>query len=420
MMLGAEVWITAAARTPITGRSRGQAALGAGALAARAVSAVAGPHPGDGGVRPGPTAMCPVGTAAEVGTVIAGNCTGPGGNLGRIAALGAGLGVRVPGWTVDAQCGSGLAAVLQAAQHAGLTGRPCVAVGVESPSTAPERRLDGVPYTQAPMVPAGWEDPDLTDAADRLAAAQGITRSRQEAFAARSHRLARAASAHRPADDDGPRPLGVDHLARFPQVFAEADPMFAVTGATAARIADGAAAVRVECAEAAPASWTRTSGDVGRADSVPGAGRAAAASSSAVLPRPCRIVAAALTGSDPVLPGIAPVAAVERVLSEAGDTLDAGGRIAVVEVVEAYAAQVLAVLDGIRLSRPGDDGDAAVDPRVNARGGALALGHPWGASGAVAVLQAVQRLQEHPAGARALVTAAVAGGMGIAMTLEVS
>ena len=420
MRLPAGLWITAAARTPITGRSRAQAHLDAAALASTAVRSVAapdgaglgsaGPAPRSEGAEFGPAdaktgpsgGTHPTGSvtpAAEVGAVVVGNCTGPGGNLGRIAALGAGLGTAVPGWSVDAQCGSGLAAVLQAAQHAAWSGTDVVAVGVESPSTAPDRLLDGVPYTQAPMVPAGWEDPDLTAAADRLALRQGITRARQEEFAARSHRLALAAADHRPRDDDGPRRMDAARLARFPAVFAETDPTYAVTGGTAARIADGAAAVRVQACAVPPAS-------------VPA--RAAGPT------RPCRIVAAALTGSAPALPGLAPVAAIEQVLDATGDTLEGDGRIAVVEVVEAYAVQALAVLDGVGLARPGGCGDEDVDPRVNARGGALALGHPWGASGTVAVLQAVQRLQEQPPGTRALVTAAVAGGMGIAMTLEVS
>ena len=90
------LWITAAARTAFTARSRGQAGLDAGALSAQAVAAVTGP------------------AAADVAAVVLGNCTGPGGNLGRIAALAAGLGEHTPGWSVDAQCGAGLAGVLQA------------------------------------------------------------------------------------------------------------------------------------------------------------------------------------------------------------------------------------------------------------------------------------------------------------------
>ena len=117
-----------------------------------------------------------------------------------------------------------------------------------------------------------------------------------------------------------------------------------------------------------------------------------------------------------------------------------------IEVVEAYAAQALATLDELGLAgepggapegvvaeadagagdraaprpRPGPRFDAwGVDPRVNAGGGALAFGHPWGASGAVAVVHAVRRLQGEPPGSRALVTCAVAGGMGVALLLEV-
>ena len=402
MILPQNLWITAAARTPITARSRAQAHLGAGELAASVV----------GRLGSGP------GSSEDPAAVVLGNCTGPGGNLGRIAALGAGLGEQVPGWTVDAQCGSGLLAVLQAAQHASLTGASCIGGGVESPSTAPTRSIGGVPYAQAPMVPVGWHDPGMTAAADALALQRGIGRERQERFAARSHALA-VSSETRLDGDDGPRRLDVRALARFTAVRAEAEPTTAVTGATAARIADGAAAVRVEPAHSKPS--------VG----------------AAALGRPCRVVAGALTGGDPALPGLAPVAAVRRVLGQTGLGLE---DLAVIEVVEAYAAQALATLDELGLAgepggapegvvaeadagagdraaprpRPGPRFDAwGVDPRVNAGGGALAFGHPWGASGAVAVVHAVRRLQGEPPGSRALVTCAVAGGMGVALLLEV-
>ena len=402
MILPQNLWITAAARTPITARSRAQAHLGAGELAASVV----------GRLGSGP------GSSEAPAAVVLGNCTGPGGNLGRIAALGARLGEPVPGWTVDAQCGSGLLAVLQAAQHASLTGASCIGGGVESPSTAPTRSIGGVPYAQAPMVPVGWHDPGMTAAADALALQRGIGRERQERFAARSHALA-VSSETRLDGDDGPRRLDARALARFTAVRAEAEPATAVTGATAARIADGAAAVRAEPDHSRPS--------VG----------------AAALGRPCRVVAGALTGGDPALPGLAPVAAVRRVLGQTGFGLE---DLAVIEVVEAYAAQALATLDELGLAgepggapegvvaeadagagdraapspRPGPRFDAwGVDPRVNAGGGALAFGHPWGASGAVAVVHAVRRLQGEPPGSRALVTCAVAGGMGVALLLEV-
>ncbi|GGK45046.1 acetyl-CoA C-acyltransferase [Micrococcus flavus] len=379
MTPAADVWITAAVRTAVTGRSRVQAHRDAGELGADVVAAVTRGRAEEG-----------------VAGVVLGNCWGPGGNPARVAALGAGLGDAVPGWTVDAQCGSGLLAVLQAAGHAALTGRPVVGGGVESASTAPERLRDGVPYTQAPMVPRGRPDPGMTAAADALAAARGITRARQEAFAARSHALALAAAELRAAerargqegasapDDDGPRRLTPAALARFTGVTPGADPDTAVTGGTAARIADGAAAVLLE---------------PGVPDTAP-------------LARPVRLAGGTVTGGDPALPGIAPVAAVRAALDEVGWALE---DLAVVEVVEAYAAQALATLDDLGLT----DGDAGVDPRVNAAGGALALGHPWGASAAVALVRAVHRLQEQPPGARGLVACAVAGGMGVAALLEV-
>ena len=389
----APVWITAVSRTPVTARSRAQAHLGAGELAAGPVGEVAaGTHPA---------------------AVVLGNGAGPGGNVARIAALAAGLGVATPGWTVDAQCGAGLVAVAQAAGHAVATGRACVGGGVESPSTAPERSIDGVSYAQAPMVPAGWDDPGMTAAADALAAARGIGRARQESFAARSHVLALAGGLRLP-DDDGPRRLDAAALARFRAVTPGADSATAVTGATAARIADGAAAVLV----------TPHSAVVRETDGV-----STASVRGVDVLRPCRVLSWSLTGVDPALPGLGPVSAVRDALDAAGRTLEG---VAVVELVEAYAAQVLAALDDLGLtgasgtSAPGASGPATahdpwgVDPRVNAAGGALALGHPWGASGAVAVVHAVRRLQAEPPGAVGLAACAVGGGMGAAMVLEVA
>ncbi|MDO5635244.1 MAG: acetyl-CoA C-acyltransferase [Micrococcus sp.] len=371
-----DVWITAAARTAVTGRSRAQAHLSAGELAAQVVAGVSTGDP-----------------AEAVGAVVLGNCTGPGGNLGRIAALSAGLGITTPGWSVDGQCGSGLLAVITGAAHAAATGAAVVAGGVESPSTAPQRSLDGVPYTQAPMTPAGWPDPGMTAAADALAEQAGILRSRQEAFAVASH--AKALTARRrglhagrlgQVPDDGPRALTRAMVARFPTAENEAEPDWAHTAATAARIADGAAAVRLEPHVGQPR--TREVGD-----------------DTGLTP--VRILASALTGDDPALPGAGAVAAMQYALQSAGTTL---AELAAVEVVEAYAAQTLYTLDAL--------GVAEDDPRVNAWGGALALGHPWGASGAIALTTLIHRLHAEPTGSRGAVCAAVAGGMGVALIVE--
>ncbi|QYC42288.1 Putative acetyl-CoA C-acetyltransferase YhfS [Nonomuraea coxensis DSM 45129] len=344
---------------------------------------------------------------SPVDDVVLGNCMGPGGNVARVAALAAGLGHEVPGLTVDRQCGSGLAAILVAAQavRAGEA-ELVIAGGAESASTAPlrTRRGESEPYRRAAFAPAGHPDPDMGPAAEALAAARGVTRARQDAYAARSHAAALAArdtgafaeeivpigGRH---DDQRPRPLRVASLARLPAAFttpptataALATPVAAgtVTAGNSSPVSDGAAAVAV----------------------VPERLRAG---------RPgLRLVAGGVTGCDPALPGWGPVAAVRRVLARAGAGMD---EVAAVELVEAFAAQVLAVTDALGLDPLGADAG-----RVCSGGGALALGHPWGATGAVVVTRLFTRLVRGgaPPGTLGLAAAAVGGGMGVAALFEV-
>ncbi|WP_237090188.1 hypothetical protein [Nesterenkonia sp. PF2B19] len=119
----------------------------------------------------------------------------------------------------------------------------------------------------------------------------------------------------------------------------------------------------------------------------------------------------ALVGGDPALPGLAAAPAVRAVLAQAGAVV---ADLAALEVVEAYASQALATLDDMGLT----DGAQVVDPRVNAAGGALALGHPWGASGTMVLVRLLHRLLESPPGALGVAACAVAGGMGAAMLVE--
>ncbi|NUW29928.1 thiolase family protein [Nonomuraea sp. SMC257] len=330
--------------------------------------------------------------------VILGNCMGPGGNVARVSALAAGLGHGVPGVTVDRQCGSGLAAILLAGQavRAGEADL-VVAGGAESASTAPLRAHRGggdgppVPYERAPFAPAGHPDPDMGPAAEALAAARGVSRERQDAYASHSHAKALAArDAGRfgqeivpvggRTDDQRPRPLRTASLARLPAAFVAGG---TVTAGNSSPISDGAAAVAV----------------------VPDRLRAG-------LPG-LRLRAGAVVGCDPALPGWGPVPAVRRVLERAGVTL---GQVAAVEIVEAFAAQVLAVTDALGLDPLDGDRD-----RVCADGGSLALGHPWGASGAVVVTRLFGRLVRAgaPPGTLGLATAAVGGGLGVAALFEV-
>jgi len=367
--------VVAARRTPIATRSRGLASARLEDLAAPVIRAAL------------TDAATAVGRAVRPVDVVLGNCMGPGGNPARVSALAAGLGVEVPGATVDRQCGSGLAAVLDAcaAVRAG-DGGARVAGGAESASTAPVRSVDGVPYSRAPFVPVGWPDPDMLQAADDLARARGIGRERQEAHALRSHRRARAArEAGRLAGEIVPvAGLDADDVnGRVEAVLPRLAPLIlggTVTAGTATRISDGAAAVVVVPRE--------------DADGAPG-----------LLLR-----GQAIVGCDPRLPGIGAAPAVIAALGNAGADLS---RIAAFEIVEAFAAQSLAVLERIGLA---DD-----DPRVCADGGALALGHPWGASGAVSVVRLFSRLVRGgaPAGTLGVAAASVGGGMGVAVVLEV-
>lgn len=377
--------IVAARRTPIATRGRALAALTVEQLAVPVVRAV---HD---------DATHVLGLPPAVADVVLGNCMGPGGNPARVAALGAGLGFTVPGLTVDRQCGSGLAAIIEAST-AIIAGdeRPRIAGGVESASTAPTRSVDGVAYARAPFAPAGWNDPDMTRAAEDLAEHDGISRERQDAYAARStHRAASAVAAGRFTDelvplvgaaeqDEAPR-RGIERLLpRFTPLFTDGS----LTAGNTCRVSDGAAAVLV----------------------VPGGpgGPGGPAHGSATPGLAVR--AHAVVGCDPALPGIGAAPAILDALDRAGVDL---AQVAAFEIVEAFAAQTLAVLDRLGLAED--------DERLCADGGALALGHPWGASGAVAVVRLFSRLVRGgaPAGTIGVAAASVGGGLGVAAVFEV-
>ena len=325
--------------------------------------------------------------------VILGNCMGPGGDVARVAGLAAGLPVSVPALTVDRQCGSGLAAVVLAADQVAARGGIVFAGGVESASTAPWRFWppvgDGPPrrYLRAPFAPLDMPDPEMGDAADRLAADHGVTRDEQDSYAARSH--ARAVAAAAAGDfaeelvpvsgltaDERPSPrLTADRLARLAPAFG---PDGTATLGNSCGINDGAAAVVVVDAET-HARWGRAG---------------------------LEIVATATAGVPTDRPGLGLVPATEQVLERSGLTLD---DVDVIEFNEAFAGQVLACCRALRL-----------DPeRVCPQGGAIALGHPWGASGAVLLVRLFSQLVRIPRlGAYGLAAIAVGGGQGVAMVVR--
>ena len=343
-----------------------------------------------------------IGSSIAVGDVIIGNCMGPGGNIARLSALAADIDVSVPGITIDRQCGSGLSAIIMASDaiRAGDC-RLLLAGGAESASTAPLRIAHGVPYTRAAFSPPGFPDPEMGPAAQDLATAFGIDRDRQDVYAERSHRLAlvqleaggfddELVALDELVRDDSPHARMTDLLPRFPSLYQPVSgpttggpTTGSVTAGNSCRISDGAAIVAIVSA--------------GSRGDAPG----------------LALLAHATIGCDPALPGIGPVAAVNGVLAAAGVSLD---DIAAFEIVEAFAAQTLAVLYSLGLAARD-----FVDPRVCSGGGALALGHPWGASGAVSVVRLFTRLVREgaPAGSLGIATAAVGGGMGVAALFEV-
>jgi acetyl-CoA C-acetyltransferase len=336
--------------------------------------------------------------ADAVTDVVIGNAVGGSGNVARLALLEAGLPVGVPGITVDRQCGSGLDAIVLAARLVAAGGNPLyLAGGVESISTAPlraNRNLDGEPefFSRAQFVPHSFADPDMGVAAENVASRFAVGRDRQDEFALRSHRRAVAAAQagyfageitplQAPSGtvraDDGPRPgLSAAVLSRFPAAFVESG---TVTAGNSCFDADAASAVVITSLQRAR--------ELGAEDGL-------------------LVLATDTAGVEPRLLGIGAAVAAERILAARNLTAASLG---MVEFNEAFASQALACLDHL-----------GIDPlRVNADGGALALGHAYGASGAVLVTRLLAQVRRSgDPGCLALAMISIAGGMGTAALFE--
>ncbi|MGB3613243.1 MAG: thiolase family protein [Elainellaceae cyanobacterium] len=331
--------------------------------------------------------------------VVIGNTVGPGGNPARLALLAADFPVAVPGLTVDRQCGSGLAAINLAARliQAGA-GEIYIAGGVESVSTAPwrlekPRSLYELPQfsQRARFAPEALGDPDMGPAAEAIAQTFGISRERQDEYALWSHQKAATAqqtgtfaaeivplalSAATTIDiDECPRAtLTRQRLGRLPAAFT---PEGTVTVGNACPINDGAAAVVL---------MSRRQFE------------------QRGLSSGLHLVDAIAAGVDPKMPGLGPVAATRGLLARQNNlTLEHLDRI---EFNEAFAAQVLACSDQL-----GMDQD-----KLNVNGGAIALGHPYGASGAILMVRLFSDLvrQSMPTASLGLATLGIGGGLGIA------
>lgn len=331
----------------------------------------------------------------QIDEVILGNAVGPGGNLARLSALTAGLPVEVPGTTVDRQCGSGLEAINLAARlvQSGA-GEIFLAGGVESTSLAPWKiakpQNHFVKFPQimnrARFSPTFIGDPDMGVAAENVAQRYGITREEQDKYALNSQRKAvlsqktcRFAGEIVPVrgimTDECPREnTTFEKLKRLPPVFKEGG---TVTAGNACPINDGAAVALImseeKCMEL---NFTPLA----------------------------RFVDSASAGVDPNYLGIGPVPAVRKLVERTGVTVD---DIDWVEFNEAFASQVLASLRELQLP----------EEKVNLGGGAIALGHPYGASGAILVSRLCTEM-EMGEGKYGLVTLGIAGGLGLATLFE--
>lgn len=331
--------------------------------------------------------------------VILGNATGGGGNIARLSLLTAGLPISVPGVTVDRQCGSGLEAIILACNLiAAGGGQLYLAGGVESVSRAPLRYRRPRHETDAPeyfgrarFSPDSIGDPEMGVAAENVATKYGISRERQDAFALESHRRAVMAQASGAFDaervpievsnseaflqDSCPREnTSLEQLSNLPPVFVENG---TVTAGNSCPLNDGACVVTVTSRARAKA--------LGAQHALGFSGAASA-------------------GVDPNYLGIGPVPATQKLLRNQPDlTLEAASFI---EFNEAFASQVLASLDAL----------AIAEDRVNLQGGALALGHPFGASGAVLVTRLFHQFRQQEAnlhGDLSFAMMGIGGGMGL-------
>jgi 3-oxoadipyl-CoA thiolase len=333
-------------------------------------------------------------------------------NVARMAALLAGLPESVPGTTINRLCGSGLDAVMIAAR-AIQSGEAELALagGVESMSRAPfvqgkaQRAFDRAPRLEDTTM--GWRfiNPALKtrhgvdtmpQTAETVASEYGINRQAQDSFALESQRRAAAAQASGRFDneivpvfipqkkgdpaivakDEHPRETTMEMLAKLAPVVNRDG---TVTAGNSSGINDGAAALIIASDEA-----------VKRYGLTPRA----------------RILGGAVAGVAPRIMGMGPVPAVQKLLAR----LDLTVRdFDVIELNEAFAAQALAVLDGLGL--------AADAPHINPNGGAIALGHPLGMSGARLALTATEQLQR-TGGSRALCAMCIGVGQGIALAIE--
>ena len=331
--------------------------------------------------------------AHEIDDIIVG-CAYPEGeqgyNIGRLMTFLGGFPPEVPGSTINRLCGSSMQAVLSAAASIESGWGDCyLCAGVESMSRVKRRGFNWSPH---PGLELDWPEAYVTmgETAENIAKKWEIGREEQETFALESHiKASTAQREHRFEEEIIPVTDGesvitedgcirpdatLDAMARLNPVFSEGG---SVTAATASPLTDGAVAMIVCSEEFA---------------------------SQRGLKVMARIVSGAVSGCPPGIMGIGPVEATRKVLERTGwgvETVD------LFELNEAFSSQCMAVISELGLDRM----------KINIDGGALAIGHPLGASGARIIGKAATLLRRTKSN-RAIATMCIGGGMGIAIALE--
>lgn len=336
--------------------------------------------------------------------VIMGNVLSGGGNLARLTALETGLSINLPGLTIDRQCGSGMNAINLAAQAIKSgAGDIYIAGGIESMSRAPflmersSRAFSPMPpqIQKSQLSPKRIGNPPMGITAENLAKKYKISREEQDEFAFRSQqRMARAMHEGRYKEqivpieilvkkgnpilfeiDEHPRAqTTLEALSKLSPAFLEGG---TVTAGSSSGLNDAASALVIMSREKA----------------------------EELDLKPLAIVREyAVAGVDPNIMGIGPVPATRKVLERSGLTLE---DMDLIEINEAFASQVIAC-----------DRELKMNPeKVNVNGGAIAQGHPLGATGAILTTKAIYELHR-TGGKYALITACIGGGQGIATIIE--
>ena len=337
---------------------------------------------------------------SNIDQVILGNVVGPGGNIARVSLLEAGWPYRIPALTVDLQCGSGLSAVnLAVGQILSGQAEVIIAGGVESTSMAPRRQFssadprfqgEDVYYEQAPFSPPAVGNPEVGEGAEYLAEKMAISRQDMDVLALESHQRASMAQVQGllkdimipvrvqgetvEADECIRSRMTLKLLERMKPAFVAGGK---ITAGNTCLKHDGAAVVLLASAEAVKKYGLRPQ---------------------------ATIAGTASCGCDPNVFPLGPVYAIQKLLQTTGRRLEEIDRM---EINEAFAVKILACCRELGYSLD----------KTNTLGGALAYGHPYGASGAIILLHLIKALQYAD---RRLGIAAIGavGGMGVATLIE--